>query len=143
MPIANPFTRFLRHRLRGTRHSEVTADGMPALVAAEAFARYWDEVETLIIQVYKSGKARRADRADWRALRAGFPAVYAPVERPLASHWPGTRAGGEPVTENPFLRLVGTESARSFVGDWSSMQHLPAAREALNRLLVHLGAIAT
>jgi hypothetical protein len=139
MPIANPFSRFLRERLTAQRPADSSAndDLRPAI---DAFVRFWDEVETLVIQVYKSGRARRRDMSDWRDARATFPERYAPVEAALEPCWQGTKAAGKPVSGDPFRTLIAPESARELVDNWSAMQHLPAAREALNQLLLNLGA---
>jgi len=89
-----------------------------------------------VIQVYKSGSARTRDRADWQALRAEFAALYAPVAAQLEPCWRGTRAAGVEVVDDPFHTLMAVERAAAFVDRWSAMQHLPAAREALNRCLL-------
>ncbi len=159
MPIANPFSRFLRTRLADAVTSGSSGIGVagdtdsredsaaPVTGVAretaelEAFARYWDDVETLIIQVYRRPGARRADRRDWLLLREDFEAMYAAVADTLEPHWRGVLAGGAPLNADPFRSLLDAESARAFADDWNAMQRLPAAREALNRRLLALSTL--
>ncbi len=118
----NPFTQSLARTL---------AD--PTL---DSFVDKWDALEALVVRVYRGGAAAPADEAEWADLRPALAAAY-PVWSPaLAPHWPQTRAGGRPVTADPFFRLLAFARASDIVGDWAAMQTLPAAREALNRMLV-------
>ncbi|MBK8430038.1 MAG: hypothetical protein IPL28_01550 [Chloroflexi bacterium] len=41
--------------------------------------------------------------------------------------------------EQPPTFLLAAEQAADFVNNWAALQHLPAAREALNQRLVALG----
>jgi hypothetical protein len=52
--------------------------------------------------------------------------------------WRQTSRGGKPCEDDPFAFLLTPESAAGFVGSWAHMQALPAAREALNRLVLTL-----
>lgn len=118
----NPFTQSLTRSL---------AD--PAL---DAFVARWDALEALVVRVYRGGAAGPADEAEWAPLRPALLAAYPAWSAALAPHWPLTRAGGQPVTADPFARLMSFTRAADIVGDWAAMQTLPAAREALNRMLV-------
>lgn len=118
----NPFTQSLTRAL---------AD--PAL---DVFVAGWDGLEALVVRVYRAGAATPADEAAWADLRPALAAAYPAWAQSLASHWPLTRAGGQPVTADPFARLMAFARAAEIVGDWAAMQTLPAAREALNRMLV-------
>lgn len=127
-PGANPFTAELLARLAERR--AVDAAALAPFVAA------WDRLEALVIDVYRAGRAGRADEAAWAALRPSLAAAYDGIAAPLAAHWPRVRAGGRPCATDPFRTLLETPSAAAFVGNRAAMQTLPAAREALNRLLV-------
>ena len=118
----NPFTQSLTRAL---------AD--PAL---DAFVTRWDALEALVVRVYRGGAASPADEAEWVTLRPALVSAYPVWSSALAPHWPQTRAGGQPVTADPFVRLMAFARAADIVGDWAAMQTLPAAREALNRMLV-------
>ncbi len=118
----NPFTQSLAREL---------AD--PAL---DTFIADWDALEALVVRVYRGGVAGPPDVAEWPSLRDRLAASYPVWSAGLAQHWPEIRAGGKPVTEDPFARLMSIPRAADIVGDWAAMQTLPAAREALNRMLV-------
>ncbi|MDX1664717.1 MAG: hypothetical protein R3272_13065 [Candidatus Promineifilaceae bacterium] len=119
----NPFTRFLRQWLGDD-------DDVDALVG------HWDALEALIIRVYKQGEATPADEAEYQALRRWMQANYGTWAGELRPLWQETEVAGAPAEHDPFLRLTTPRAAADYVGDWNAMQHLPAAREALNRLVL-------
>jgi len=45
-------------------------------------------------------------------------------------------AAGQPCADDPFRYLLAATRAATFCGSWAHMQALPAAREALNRLIL-------
>lgn len=122
MKAFNPFTRSLTGRARDT--------------AFGAFVERWDAVEALVIRVYRGERATETDEAEWRSLRAHVAGEYPRWRKALDPHWRAARAAGEPASEDPFLLQLSRERAELFVGDWRAMQFLPAAREAINRLLI-------
>lgn len=124
----NPFTRFLR---------QWASD--PDL---NTFVDHWDALEALVIRVYKQGQAARADEAEYQALRRWLRANYASWKGPLQSFFSdGAKSdGGSP---GPMEELLHVERASGFVDNWSMMQKLPAAREALNRLVLKRGGVET
>lgn len=121
----NLFTRFLRQWSRD-----------PDL---ETLVEQCDALEALIIRVYKGGQATAADEAEYQALRGWMEANYPSWQPLLLPLWQEATVAGKPAATDPFLRLTAANSAQAFVGDWEAMQHLPAAREALNRLVLQLG----
>lgn len=96
-----------------------------------------DALEALVVRVYKQGEASAADEAEYHALRAWLLANYPQWEKELQPLWRQARVAGAPAEKDPFRRLIESETAADFVGDWEAMQYLPAAREALNRLVLH------
>ena len=119
----NPFTRFLRQWTRGDA-------GLDQLV------EHCDALESLVIRVYKAGKATAADETQYQAIRRWMQDNYPAWQAALRPFWQEARVAGRPAREDPFLRLTAPQSASAFVGDWQAMQVLPAAREALNRLVI-------
>lgn len=61
---------------------------------------------------------------------------YGEWEAALRPYWQQTKAAGAPTRTDPFLLLLAIEQPRDIAGEWNAMQHLPAAREALNRFIV-------
>ena len=118
----NPFTRFL---------SQWSADGR-----FTQFVEQWDRLERLVIGVYREKVSLSAAEAEfaplWGWLREHYPR-WEPLLRP---YWQATRAAGQPTQVDPFRLLLSIESAADIPGDWRAMQHLPAAREAINQYLV-------
>lgn len=95
-----------------------------------------DALEALIIRVYKQGEATAADEAEYHALRSWLQNNYGQWEKQLQPLWREATVAGAPAQQDPFRRLIEAESAADFVDDWQAMQNLPAAREALNRLVL-------
>ena len=99
---------------------------------------HWDALEALVIRVYKEGAATAADEAEYQPLRHWMDANYPAWRARLRPYWRRTKVGGRPAATDPFLRVTEARVAAEFVGDWEAMQHLPAAREALNQLVLEL-----
>ena len=121
----NPFSRFLR---QWANHAPL-----------DEFVEGWDSLEKLVIQVYKSGRATAEQTAAHAALRAQLVGHYAAVADELAPLWPRTNIAGKPTRQDPFAFLLAAEHADEFVNNWAALQHLPAARQALNERLLALG----
>ncbi len=118
----NPFTRSLLHRNTN--------------VSLQTFVARWDALEALVIRVYRNGTASTADCDEHRALRPLLLLDYQRWREPLRPCWRAARCGSKPCEEDPFEFLLRVETPARFVGSWEHMQALPAAREALNRLLL-------
>lgn len=119
----NPFTRFLRQWAQDDAE-------------LEQLVEQWDALESLVIRVYKEGEASAADEEAYRAIRRWMRENYHAWQEALRPYWQEAQVGGRPAETDPFLRLTAPESASAFAGDWEAMQMLPAAREALNRVII-------
>jgi hypothetical protein len=102
------------------------------------FVAYWDALEALVIRVFRTGEAKPGDEAEYRHVRTFLSQSYPQWERALGAYWPLAKVAGGQARGDPFARLIATATVRKFVGDWTAMQALPAAREALNRFLMDL-----
>jgi hypothetical protein len=102
----------------------------------EEWIRHWDGVEGLVVRVFKAKGATAEDEGEYGRLRPWLLAHYPAWEGALRPHWQAAKVAGALAKQDPFARLLRVETAGGFVGDWEAMQHLPAAREALNRLVV-------
>jgi hypothetical protein len=118
----NPFTRFLM----GQR------DDRPL----NQFVAAWDDLEALVIRVFKGKRATAADATQFARLQADLQEQYPQWRAALAPLWAATLVGGAPPTADPFTDLLATPTAADFVDNWGAMQRLPAAREALNKLVL-------
>lgn len=117
----NPFTRFL---------SQWTKDRSLA-----EFISYWDRLEKLVVLVHREKMTLSVAEPEfaqvWPWLRQNY-GRWAEVLRP---YWRQTKAAGELTQTDPFQLLLGIESPSAILDNWHAMQHLPAAREALNLFL--------
>lgn len=102
------------------------------------FIERWDALEFLVIETFKQKQPTAATRAEYVALRDWLMAHYPAWADQLRPKWQASRVGFEPVEQDPFLRVLKPEAVDGFVDDWEIMQHLPAAREAINQLLLEL-----
>ncbi len=118
----NPFTRFLSQWSKDEPLHE--------------FIPHWDTLEALAIRVYKSGRATAEDEVQHQEARAALQKLYPALSDKLRPYWQQARVAGHPEHGDPFAFLLAPAHAAEFVGHWAALQHLPAAREALNQLLV-------
>ena len=122
----NPFTRFLKQWSNG--ESELSE-----------FIQHWDELEALSIRVYKASGATPADKETYKSIKAFMDTNYPKFVSKLKPFWQESEVGGQLDHADPFEYLFQYRSADQFVDNWAALQHLPAAREALNGLLVQMG----
>ncbi len=120
----NPFTRFL---------SQWAADDSFA-----AFVAAWDRLERVVVGVYRQKMDATEAGAEYAAVWPGLRQSYPRWEAALRPYWQATRAAGELTHSDPFALLLALDGPAAIPGDWRAMQHLPAAREAINcYLLAH------
>ena len=117
----NPFTRFLNQWSGRQNLSDLI--------------EHWDQLEQLAIAVYKRGAADEEALGSYALLKSWLDQHYVDWEAALAPFWADSPVGGSLDHQDPFRYLFQYESAEAFVGNWAALQHLPAAREALNRYL--------
>jgi hypothetical protein len=117
----NPFTRFLSQWSDDTGFDE--------------FVRQWDRLERLVIDVYRGKLAEDAAQPEFEQVWPWLRQRYPGWETTLTPYWQVTRAAGEPTQVDPFRLLLAIDNPAAIRGDWRAMQHLPAAREAINRYL--------
>lgn len=115
----NPFTKFLR---------QWAADD-----DFDTFVAYWDRLERLTIQVYREKVTLAAAQSEFEEVWPWLRKQYGRWQTLLESYWRQTTAAGVPTQIDPFLLLLEKRSPAAIPGDWQAMQHLPAAREALNQ----------
>ena len=117
----NPFTRFLSQWSKNRPLAE--------------FITYWDRLEQLVVLVHREkmtlAEAKPAYAEVWPWLRR----QYSQWQEPLRPYWQQTKAAGEPTQTDPFALLLALDAPEAILGNWHAMQHLPAAREALNRFV--------
>ena len=120
--MPNPVTRKILDDLRD-----------PAL---SAFVEGWDDLEELVISVFRTSEATRAQRRMYHRLRKTLVKGYEEHRDALFAYWPEAQVAGEKALEDPFLALLSVERASQFIENWQAMQTLPAVRESINGWLV-------
>jgi hypothetical protein len=119
---SNPFSRFLRRNEQDTLIS--------------AFVERWDQVERLVIRRYRQEANPQQDQGRWQELRKSLIRTYPDFSSQLEEYWKGAAIAGQPATTDPFLWILAHEQVEAFENNWQALQTLPAAREAINRLLI-------
>jgi hypothetical protein len=104
------------------------------------FIARWDSLEALAIRVYRLGEASPQDEAEYYQLRSWLNREYPRWQALLDSYWRQASLAGEPARMDPFAYLLGVPQAAGFANNWSALQTLPAAREAINQYLLSLPA---
>jgi hypothetical protein len=118
----NPFTRFLSQWSRNRPFN--------------SFVEQWDALEGVVVSVYRERITPDAAERDFQRIWPWLRELYPQWEEALRPNWQSTKAGGQPTQTDPFRLLLDVQRAADIQGNWRLMQHLPAAREAINRLLV-------
>lgn len=101
-----------------------------------AFATDWDTVTELVIEIYQQKSLTVEQQARFFEAQERLQAAYPALATELEPHWRTARIKGELVVGDPFLAVLSKPSAKEFVENWDAMRTLPAAREALNMLLM-------
>jgi hypothetical protein len=104
----------------------------------DRFISCWDDLEILAIDVFRSKKATRQDELAYRQIQDCMLRRYPSWRKSLRPLWQKTKVAGQFLQQDPFMRLMQLEQVSAFAEDWSLVQTLPAAREAINQLLIDL-----
>lgn len=100
------------------------------------FVAYWDRLERVVINVYREKMTPIAAEPEFNLVWPWLREHYLPWVEALRPYWQATRAAGEPTQTDPFKLLLEFNKPEAIPGDWRAMQHLPAAREAINRYIL-------
>ncbi len=120
--MTNPFTRFLSQWSDDRRLQE--------------FVAYWDALEQVMVQVYRQKVTVEAAQSEYERVWPWLRQHYGRWAAALRPFWQQTKAAGAPTTTDPFQLLLDIPHPQAILGDWRAMQHLPAAREALNQYIL-------
>jgi len=102
----------------------------------------WDYVEEHIIRLYREGSCTSEQAKEFIRRRGACRRALRPWKRSLEPHWRATRVAGALPSTSPFDAVTAVARADGVFGNWGLMQQLPAAREALNGLLLERAAPA-
>ena len=120
--MTNPFSRFLRQWSDDSN--------------LHTFVTYWDALEMTVVQVYRQKMTPAAAQPEFERIWPWLRRHYRSWEPQLRPLWRQTRAAGRQTELDPFQLLLDMQNPADIVDNWHAMQHLPAAREALNKLII-------
>ena len=100
------------------------------------FALAWDGFEECIVRVYRLGACQAEDEIQYGQLRDRLERDIGTWEHALEPHWRATRIDAAAPPESPFRMVLAVRQVQAVIGNWELMRTLPAAREALNHLLL-------
>lgn len=124
----NPFTQTLLAQLE--------APPQASFVAA------WDQLEALVIGVFRAKRASEEVEAGYARLRAFLWEEHARWAEALVPFWQRAKVKGrgklapQKASEDPFVYLLRFARAEDFAKSRDAFLMLPAAREALNTYLL-------
>ena len=101
-----------------------------------AFIAQWDRLERLVVAIYRQKVDAGAAEAEFKTIWPELRRQYNVCAEALRPHWLATRAAGEATHVDPLQLLLDLASPEKVTGNWRAMQHMPAAREAINRFLL-------
>ena len=104
--------------------------------ALYAFVRDWDTLSDLVIEANQQKSLSFDQQEIYFQVQERLRQSYARLAAVLAPFWRKAKIRGEVIIKDPFLALIDKQSAKEFVENWEAMKTLPAAREALNEMLM-------
>jgi hypothetical protein len=102
----------------------------------EALIANWEIFEELVEEVYSKGEVEPTDRHLFGSLKLAIQRYYLQLADELRPFWMQVKIAGQLLKNDPFAELLDTPGLSAFLTNWDRMQMVPAAREALNLLLV-------
>ncbi len=96
----------------------------------------WDRLERMVIEVYKSKQVGEGVEEEHRRIKQQLEQALPRYLPALEPYWRQIRVEGILLDRDPFSFVLSASEPRDWIGNWPVMQHLPAAREALNHYLL-------
>ena len=100
------------------------------------FAANWEILEELVADVYAKGQVDPKDRDLFGSLKLALKRYYRSLAEELQPFWQQVKVAGRALTKDPFAELLDTPGLTTLITNWEVMEQVPAAREALNLILV-------
>lgn len=99
------------------------------------FALAWDAYEEALIRLFRDPPQSPPEAERFEELRRSLADRLPGWERELEPHWQATFIQGAHPDVSPFETALHVQGAQ-VAGNWTVLRALPAAREALNTLLL-------
>lgn len=100
------------------------------------FVGDWDTLNDLIIEIFKQKSTTFEQQETYFQVQEKLQTSYAKLKEQLEPFWRASRVKDGLSVGDPFAALIEKRSAKEFVENWDAMRTLPAAREALNQMLM-------
>ena len=104
--------------------------------ALNSFVQDWDGLNDLIIEIFQQKSLSFEQQELFFELQGRLRGSYPDLAMDVEPFWRRAKISGETIKTDPFLVLIDRKSAKEFIEDWDAMRTLPAAREALNEMLL-------
>jgi len=102
----------------------------------DKFVEAWDTLNDLIIEIFKQKSTTFEQQETYFEVQEKLQTSYAKLKKQLEPFWRATRVKDGLIVGDPFQTLLEKQSAKEYVENWDAMRTLPAAREALNQMLM-------
>jgi len=103
------------------------------------FIRGWDQMEALVIDLYRAGKVQRDQQEAHRRLRRQLLLAYHRWKAHLAPYLQELQADGG-LSGDPFEAILATRRPGKLASSRAGLESLPHARQVLNHFLLGLQA---
>ena len=101
------------------------------------FIRDWDQLEALVIDLYRAGRARRDQQVAYRGLRRNLVRTYRRWKARLAPYLQELQAEGR-FSADPFEAILAARQPGELASSRAGLESLPHARQVLNHFLLGL-----
>lgn len=102
----------------------------------KAFVANWEILEELVTDVYAKGEIDSRDRDLFGSLKLALKRYYQSLAEELQPFWVQVRVAGKVLTTDPIAELLESPGLSAIISNWDAMSKVPAAREAINLMLV-------
>lgn len=102
----------------------------------DLFIANWEMLEELVTDVYSKGQVDPTDRDLFGSLKFALKRYYRLLAEELKPFWRQVKVAGKLLKNDPFAELLDAPGLSAFLTNWEAIQKVPAAREALNLMLV-------
>jgi hypothetical protein len=100
------------------------------------FLANWELLEELVSEVYSKGQVDPPDRDLFGSLKLALKRYYIALADELRPFWRQVRVAGRKLKQDPFVELLDVPGLSAFITNWEVIEKVPAAREALNLMLL-------
>jgi hypothetical protein len=102
----------------------------------QMFLANWELLEELVSEVYTKGQVDPPDRDLFGSLKLALRRYYIALADELRPFWRQVRVAGRKLKQDPIIELLDVPGLSAFLTNWEVIEKVPAAREALNLMML-------